>query len=161
MGVLLISQPDSLDTHLLLPYTVATPGKRGETSHSGKEMEEKELDPDEPSAKFQEDSFACDRVWTSIATTVYSLVLQQLPLRSPPRFVEGSLAGGRGSESLPYVMNASFLKEQEVQANVSRILARHTQLPFFGELQRCVKYYREFCMARAKAKRQEESEMRH
>ena len=61
----------------------------------------------------------------------------------------------------PYVMNASFLKEQEVQANVCRIWAKHTQLPFFGKLQRCVKYYREFCMARAKAKRQEETELRH
>ena len=62
--------------------------------------------------------------------------------------------------SSPYVMNASHLKEPEVQLGIRRLWARLSHLPFFGKLRRCVKYYKEFCISKAEEKRFVEQQLR-
>ena len=59
-----------------------------------------------------------------------------------------------------FVMNASFLTESKVQDNIKRIWESNSNLAFFGKVRRCVKYYKSFCVNRAKEMRREEDILR-
>lgn len=55
-----------------------------------------------------------------------------------------------------YVMNVSYLKDETVQRKIKHIWASNTQLPFYGKIKKCVRFYKEFCVQKAKENRAEE-----
>ena len=57
-------------------------------------------------------------------------------------------------------MNASYLKEADVQNLIRRTWAGSGRLPFFGRIRRCVKKYKEYCIRRAKEGKIEEQHWR-
>ena len=52
-----------------------------------------------------------------------------------------------------YVMNATHLKGKTVQDGIRRVWNKFAHLPFFGELRRCVRFYKEVCIKRAEESR--------
>jgi exonuclease III len=95
----------------------------------------------------------------SVAVDEYSILgdctlLDHLLVR---RNLELTAAAKRQS---PYVMNTSFLKEQEVKDGVRREWTTHSNLSFFGKLRRCVKFYKQYCIRRATEARREETQLR-
>lgn len=51
-------------------------------------------------------------------------------------------------------MNSAFLKEADVKAKIHEIWTKQASLPFYGKLRRCIKFYKEYCIAMAKARKE-------
>jgi hypothetical protein len=60
-----------------------------------------------------------------------------------------------------YKMSTFYLKEEAVRKGIERIWRSTPNLEFFGRLRRCVKFYREFCIRKAKERRVLEEELQH
>ena len=59
-----------------------------------------------------------------------------------------------------YKMGSLHLKNPSVIARINRIWNENSGLSFFNQLKKCVKFYREFCVQKAKEWRQAEMNMR-
>ena len=59
-----------------------------------------------------------------------------------------------------FVMNACYLTEDKVQVSLKKIREANRNLPFFGKVRRCVKYYKTFCIKRAEERKREEGALR-
>jgi hypothetical protein len=57
-------------------------------------------------------------------------------------------------------MSSFYLKNAEVKAQFERIWSSNPGLNFFGKLGRCIKFYKEFCIRKAKERRLIESDLR-
>jgi hypothetical protein len=49
----------------------------------------------------------------------------------------------------PYIMYAVYFLETELKENIRRLWISQSTLPFFGKLQKCVKYYKMYCIREA------------
>jgi hypothetical protein len=59
-----------------------------------------------------------------------------------------------------YKMSACYLNETTVIQRIGDIWRSHSQLPFFGKLCKCVKFYKSYCVEQAIASRASEKELR-
>ena len=57
-------------------------------------------------------------------------------------------------------MNASYLNLPEVQSGIRRAWSHASQLPFYGKLRRCVKFYKDFCLQKAANSKAQELHLR-
>lgn len=48
-----------------------------------------------------------------------------------------------------YVMNTRFLTVRKIQLQIERIWGVHSNLPFYGKVRGCIKYYKSFCIRKA------------
>lgn len=55
-----------------------------------------------------------------------------------------------------YILNSYFLKDEAVKENIKNIWAINFHLPFFGKIRRVIKFYKEFCLKKARDRRMEE-----
>jgi exonuclease III len=60
----------------------------------------------------------------------------------------------------PYVMNARYLKELEVQTMIRQEWSSRPNLPFFGKIRRCIRRYKRYCIAKAVESRCKEDQLR-
>jgi hypothetical protein len=60
----------------------------------------------------------------------------------------------------PYVMNARYLKEPEVQAMIRKEWSSRPNLPFFGKIRRCIRRYKRYCINKAVESRCKEEQLR-
>jgi hypothetical protein len=58
-----------------------------------------------------------------------------------------------------FKMNSCYLDEEEVQAGIHRIWLANPTLGFTGKLRRVTKFYKEFCLRKAKERRQVEVDL--
>jgi hypothetical protein len=58
-----------------------------------------------------------------------------------------------GVRRSPYVMNSSYLKDQDAQELIRKEWLLRPNLPFFGKVRRCVQAYKRFCINKAADKR--------
>jgi hypothetical protein len=58
-----------------------------------------------------------------------------------------------------YIMSSFYLKNAEVKAQFERIWSSNPGLNFFGKLRRCIKFYKEFYIRKAKERRLIESDL--
>jgi hypothetical protein len=63
----------------------------------------------------------------------------------------------RVQRTLIYVMNATYIKEEVVENQIKLIWTKNRQLPFYGKLRKCVKFYKELCIRKDKEHKVEEA----
>lgn len=56
----------------------------------------------------------------------------------------------------PYVMSNMYLGDPTTQSKIKEIWQENESLPFFGKIRKCVKFYKELCIRKAKEGREEE-----
>jgi hypothetical protein len=59
-----------------------------------------------------------------------------------------------------YKMSKYYLKDEVVKLNINLIWGSNPNLNFFGRLRKCVKYYKEYCVRKAKERRLSETKLR-
>jgi exonuclease III len=83
-----------------------------------------------------------------------SSLSDHLPMR---RRIELENGGARKS---PYVMNACWLKEKEVQDMIREEWSKRPGLPFFRKIRRCIRRYKRYCINKAVERRRVEDQLR-
>jgi hypothetical protein len=60
-----------------------------------------------------------------------------------------------------FKMSSYYLDDEEVRVGIRRIWLANPTLGFTGNLRRATKFYKEFCIRKAKERRQIEADLRH